>query len=184
MAQQEMSYAQALNEAKQIIIQQSGRLKADFEKIRNQQQTIVDQAARLTEQEGRLAEQTADLERRASEHKALEQLYNEAEAGRQQAEGVVNRQGERINHLEQEIAGLGSRLQAAADEIAGLRRDRDELRAQLPTNEDIEALNGMLTLLSQKRGNAGNGNGNGGNASPGQVTLEKSHNMRIVAEAA
>ena len=172
MAQQEMSYAQALNEAKQIIIQQSARLKGDFEKMRNQQQTIVDQAARLTEHEGRLAEQSAELERRASEHRALEQIYNEAEAGRKQAEGVVNRQGERINHLESEIADLGRRLEAAADEIAGLRLERDELRTQLPTNDDIEALNGMLTLLSQKRGGAA-----------GQPA-EKQHGMRIVAEAA
>lgn len=175
---QEMSYAQALNEAKQIIIQQSARLKADFEKIKNQQQTIVDQAARLTEHEGRIAEMSADLGRQASEHKALEQLYNEAEAGRKQAEGVVNRQGERINHLEQEMAGLSSRLEAAADEIAALKLERDDLRSQLPTTEDIEALNGMLTLLSQKRG--GNATGSGA----GQATIEKSHNMRIVSEAA
>jgi chromosome segregation ATPase len=175
---QEMSYAQALNEAKQIIIQQSARLKGDFEKIKNQQQTIVDQAARLTEHEGRIAEMSGDLQRRASEHKALEQLYNEAEAGRKQAEGVVNRQGERINHLEQEIAGLSSRLEAAADDIAALRLERDELRTQLPTTEDIEALNGMLTLLSQKR------SGSGPAAGAGQATIEKSHGMRIVSEAA
>ena len=170
--QQEMSYAQALNEAKQVIIQQSSRIKADYEKVKNQQQTIVDQAARLTDHEARLADQAADLQRRGAEHKALEQRYAEAEAGRQQAEGVCNRQGERINHLESEIADLGRRLEAAADEIAGLRLERDELRTQLPTNDDIEALNGMLTLLSQKRGGAA-----------GQPA-EKQHGMRIVAEAA
>ena len=174
MAQQEMSYAQALNEAKQVIIQQSARLKSDFEKIRNQQQTIVDQAARLTDHEGRLAEQTAELQRRADAIRSLEHRYAEAEAGRLQAEGVVNRQGERINHLEQEIAGLTSRLEAAADEIAALRIERDELRTQLPTTEDIEALNGMLTLLSQKRG---------GSAGSGQAP-EKQQGMRIVSEAA
>ena len=88
MAQQEMSYAQALNEAKQVIIQQSSRIKGDLEKIKGQQQTIVDQAARITETEGRIAE---------------------------------------------------------------LTRERDELRGQLPTNEDLEALSGMMAILSQKR---------------------------------
>ncbi len=56
--QQEMSYAQALNEAKQVIIQQSARIKGDLEKIKGQQQTIVDQAAKITEHEGKLLSST------------------------------------------------------------------------------------------------------------------------------
>jgi hypothetical protein len=151
MAQQEMSYAQALNEAKQVIIQQSSRIKGDLEKIKGQQQTIVDQAARITEHEGRIAELAGDLQRRGEELRTIEARYTEAEAGRQQAEGVVNRQGERINNLQSEVADLGRRLEDANNQIADLTRERDELRTQLPTNEDIEALNGMLTLLSQKR---------------------------------
>jgi len=92
--------------------------------------------------------------------------------GRQQAEGVVNRQGERINHLESQIEELGRRLESQADQIAALRMERDEARAQLPTSEDIDALQGMMNLLSQKRG--------GG--SP--AAAEKQPAMRIVAEAA
>ena len=169
MAQQQaMSYAQALNEAKQIIIQQSSRIKADLEKSRGQQQTIAEQAARIGELEGRVQELSAELVRSAEELRALEQRYGHAEAGRQQAEGVVNRQGERINHLEAQVEELGRRLEAQANEIAGLRIERDEVRAQLPTSEDVDALNGMMTLLSQKRAGAS----------------ERQPAMRIVAEAA
>ncbi len=35
-----MTYAQALTEAKQLIVQQQLRIKADAEKIRSQQQTV------------------------------------------------------------------------------------------------------------------------------------------------
>ena len=151
MAQQEMSYAQALNEAKQVIIQQSSRIKGDLEKIKGQQQTIVDQAARITEQENRIAEQSSEIAQQAESLRGLEGRYAEAEAGRQQAEGVINRQGERINHLEGQVREMTAQVDDANEQIASLTRDRDELRAQLPTAEDIEALSGMMSLLAQKR---------------------------------
>ena len=151
--QQEMSYAQALNEARQVIIQQSARIKGDMEKIKGQQQTIVDQAARVSEYEARISEQSTEIQRQAGELRGLEQRYSEAEAGRQQAEGVLNRQGERINHLEVAVADFTAKLDEANSQIAELTRDRDDLRSQLPTSEDIEALNGMMALLSQKHGN-------------------------------
>jgi chromosome segregation ATPase len=153
---QEMSYAQALNEAKGVIIQQSARIKGDLEKIKNQQQTIVEQAARITDADAKIAELTSDFARQAEELKRVEARYTEAEAGRQQAEGVVNRQGERINHLEAQVEQFSRDLEAANASIADLTRERDDLRSQLPTNEDIEALNSMMALLSQKRsGNSG-----------------------------
>ena len=49
--EQPMTFAQALNEAKQYIVQQSNRIKSDAEKIKNQQQTIVDQCATISEAE-------------------------------------------------------------------------------------------------------------------------------------
>jgi chromosome segregation ATPase len=149
---QEMSYAQALNEAKGVIIQQSGRIKSDLEKIKNQQQTIVEQAARITDADTKIAELTSDFASQAEELRRVEARYAEAEAGRQQAEGVVNRQGERINHLEAQVEQFTRDLEAANASIAELTRERDELRSQLPTTEDMEALNSMMALLSQKRG--------------------------------
>ena len=51
MAQQpqDMSFAQALTEAKGVIIQLSGRVKSDADKIRTQQQTIVSQSASIAQ---------------------------------------------------------------------------------------------------------------------------------------
>ena len=167
---QEMSYAQALNEAKQVIIQQSSRIKGDMEKIKGQQQTIVDQAARITEHEAKIGEQGSELARVADELRTLETRYNEAEAGRQQAEGVVNRQGERINHLEAQVEDFTRQLEAANAEIANLTSERDGLKAQLPTSEDLEALSGMMALLSQKRG--------------GSTESSSQRSMRYVADAA
>ena len=160
MAQQEMSYAQALNEAKQVIIQQSSRIKGDLEKIKNQQQTIVEQAARITESDARIEQLSIDLRNLGEELRALEIKFAESEAGRQQAEGVVNRQGERINHFETEVADLNSKLNAANDQISDLTRERDDLRIQLPTNEDAEALNDMMALLSQKQGGSSSSDSN------------------------
>ena len=48
MSQSTMSYGQALNEARQMIIQQQYRIKADADKIKAQQQQIVDQSAVLS----------------------------------------------------------------------------------------------------------------------------------------
>lgn len=169
MAEIEMSYAQALNEARQVIIQQSSRIKGDLEKIKGQQQTICDQAARASESEARISEQSSEISRLVEQLQGVQQRYSDAEAGRQQAEGMVNRQGEKINHLEAQVADFLIRLDEANSQIAELTRDRDELRSQLPTTEDIEALNGMMALLSQKRGNCDNAS---------------QPSMRIVAEAA
>jgi chromosome segregation ATPase len=152
--QQEMSYAQALNEAKQVIIQQSGRIKSDLEKIKGQQQTIVDQAARISENETRINDLSSSLARQVEELKKTEARYTEAESGRKQAEAVCNRQGERITHLEAQVAEFTRQVEVANEQIAELTRERDELRTQIPTNEDLEALNGMMALLSQKRGGA------------------------------
>ena len=50
------------------------------------------------------------------------------------------------------MADFTAKLDEANSQIAELTRERDDLRGQLPTNEDIEALNGMMALLSQKHG--------------------------------
>jgi chromosome segregation ATPase len=178
-ATQEMSYAQALNEAKQVIIQQSSRIKGDLEKIKGQQQTIVDQAARVTETEARIMELSSDFARQAEELRTVEGRYTEAEAGRKQAEGVINRQGERINHLEAQVEQLTKDLESANEMIADLSRERDELRVQLPTNDDIEALNSMMALLSQKRSS-----GSSSSSSSSPFASDSKPSMRIVAEAA
>ena len=63
MSQSTMSYGQALNEARQMIIQQQYRIKADADKIKAQQQQIVDQSAVLVESEHKLKDQAAEIQR-------------------------------------------------------------------------------------------------------------------------
>jgi septal ring factor EnvC (AmiA/AmiB activator) len=141
----EMTFATALNEAKQVIIQQSNRIKTDLDKIKSQQQTIVDQCATITEQERKLNEQAASLQAKGEECSSLEsQLKSETEA-RSQAEGVVDRQGERITTLQASVADLERQIS-----------ERDTLQAQIPSKEDEEALQAMLSLLTKKVGSGKN----------------------------
>ena len=64
---QDMSFAQALNEAKGLIVQQATLIKGDAEKIKALQQTVVDQSATNSEQDRRLREQSDTLVRRTQE---------------------------------------------------------------------------------------------------------------------
>ena len=57
----DMTFAQALNEAKGVILQLSNRVKADAEKVRSQQQTIISQSSTITQQEARLHQQEKQI---------------------------------------------------------------------------------------------------------------------------
>lgn len=149
---QEMSYAQALTEAKQVIIQQQYRIKADAEKIKVQQQTILDQSNALSEGERHLREQSAELQRVVEELATTHGKLNQVTTAREQAEAVVNRQGERITSLQASIAELEQRLADHVRQAGELTAERDALRAQLPTSEDVEALTAMSELLSRRPG--------------------------------
>lgn len=148
----EMSFAAALNEAKQVIIQQSNRIKTDLEKIKSQQQTIVDQCATVTDQERKLSEQATALEEKSTECSALETRVREESEARAQAEGVVDRQGERITSMQAAVAEFERQLSEQATKIADLTSERDALQAQIPSKEDEEALSAMLALLTKKVG--------------------------------
>ena len=65
------TYAQALNEAKQMIVQQQYRIKTGRREDPPQQQTIVDQSAAMSEQERKIREQAAELQRIAGEMESL-----------------------------------------------------------------------------------------------------------------
>ena len=67
---QDMTYAKALNEAKQVIIQQQYRIKADAEKIKVQQQTILDQSNALSEGERQMQTSATELSRVAEQLQA------------------------------------------------------------------------------------------------------------------
>jgi predicted RNase H-like nuclease (RuvC/YqgF family) len=145
------TYAQALNEAKQMIVQQQYRIKQDAEKIRAQQQTIVDQSAAMSEQDRKIREQATELQRIAGEMEALSLQLSEVSTARAQAEAVIDRQGERLTSMQAGIADLERHVAEQAEQVDALSRERDELRAQLPTRDDIEALTAMAELLSKRQ---------------------------------
>ena len=145
------TYAQALNEAKQMIVQQQYRIKQDAEKIRSQQQTIVDQSAAMSEQDRKIREQAGELERIAGELESLSLQLSEVNIAREQAEAVIDRQGERLTSMQAGIADLERHVAEQAEQIDALTHERDELRAQLPTRDDVEALTAMADLLSKRQ---------------------------------
>ena len=80
---QEMSFAQALNEAKGVIVQLSTRVKADADKIRTQQQTIVSQSSTIAQLEGRVEEQDAQTAQNIQEIAGLTDRLHEIESARE-----------------------------------------------------------------------------------------------------
>jgi chromosome segregation ATPase len=147
---QDMTYAKALNEAKQVIIQQQYRIKSDAEKIKMQQQTILDQSNSLSENERHLQAGAAERQRLTEELSATNSRLNETTTSLGQAEAVVNRQGEKITSLQATISELEQRLSDQGREISQLKSERDELSSKLPTSEDIDALSSMSELLSRR----------------------------------
>jgi chromosome segregation ATPase len=146
---QDMSFAQALNDARQILIQQALRLKADQDKIKGLQQSILDTVNRLNETEQQLKEQTALSQLQTDEISQLKTRLEDVCVAREQAEAVVNRQGERIRSLENTVADLEGKLTQQADSISHLTQERDDLVTKLPTKDDEEALAALVTLLEK-----------------------------------
>ncbi|HEY7116373.1 MAG TPA: hypothetical protein VH475_07300 [Tepidisphaeraceae bacterium] len=148
-ASAEMSFAQALNEAKGVILQLSGRVKTDAEKIRTQQQTIVSQSATIAQHDMRIEQQEVAIAAAVDEVTALQARVREADAAREHAEAILNRQGEKIQSLVAANGELEARLAEHKAQIAQVSRERDELRAQMPTADDAAALASMAALLTK-----------------------------------
>ena len=146
----EFTFGQALNEAKQIILQQSNRIKADAEKTKSLQQTIADQGATITQLEGQLRQQTDIVEAKTQEITALQARWQEETTARAQAEGVIDRQGQRITSLQAAGSDLESQLAQLSQQLNQVTVQRDALTAQVPSPEDEQALAAMTTLLSQR----------------------------------
>ena len=147
----EMSFAQALNEAKQVIVQQSNRIKTDAEKIKQQQQTIVDQCSIITDTEIKLREQTAEAQKQQERIDALEANIAQAVVAREQAEAIVDRQGQRLTTIQEQCEAQEGRI---ADQDAQIQKLRAELIAaqeQAPSTEDQQALSAMAALLTTKK---------------------------------
>ena len=145
----EMSFAQALTEANQVIVQQSNRIKADAEKIK-QQQTIVDQCSIITDHEIKAREAAAESAQQLATIEALESKVAEVTVAREQVEAVCDRQGQRLTNLQQQVANFEITVAAQSAQIEKLIAECERYRAAVPSKEDQEALAAMEALLSKK----------------------------------
>ena len=135
-----MTYAQALTDARSLIVQQSTRIKADAAKIKQQ-------ADEIAQWKGLADDMAAELERL----KGIEPKLAEAQAAREQAEVTVGRQRREIEALEAASRELQRILGDQAARINDLTNDLEQTRDALPTNEDEAALEAMQSLLSAAR---------------------------------
>ena len=149
---QEMSFAQALTEARQIIVQQSNRIKADLDRIKALQETTTTQAAALAENDRQLRQKTTDLETAGEQVKTINARLEEATKAKEQAEGVIDRQGQRLTQMQDTIANLEKQLAEQTQKAEQAHRELDAMRGQVPTQEDTEALAALTALLSAKKG--------------------------------
>ena len=135
-----LTYAQALNDAKALIVQQSARIKADAQRIRAQAEEIAQWRA-MADDMG------AELERLRPMAPQLEA----AQAAREQAEATVGRQRMEIESIEIASRELQRILGEQAARITELTHELDNIRGALPTDEDAAALEAMASLLSAAR---------------------------------
>ena len=136
----EMSFAQALTEAKSIIVQQSQRIKGDAEKIKAQVQLIAEQRLQIS-----------GMEKRLEEMAALRAELEETRAARAAAEAEGAHRAERIASLETTVREHARTVTGQAEQIDNLTAERDALREQVPSKEDTEALAVLTALLSSKQ---------------------------------
>ena len=157
----DMSFAQALNEAKQVIVQQSNRIKADADKIRQQQQTIVDQCSIITDHEIKNKDQAAALIRQTESIESLEAQVSKLTVAREQAEAVIDRQGQRLGNLQEQVNSFEKQVAEQTESVNQLIAERDRFKTQVPSQEDEAALAAMLQLLTTKKSANGNSKDNG-----------------------
>jgi len=164
MMSKKMTYAQALNEAKQLIVEQGDRIKTDGRTIKSLNQEISQRKA-----------VAAELQREVEKLKLLEVELAKETSAKEQAQGVIGKLRVQIDGLETTIAerdGSIAERDALLAERDGTIAERDEtingqelvirnhenritellaevdrLRGQLPTDADISALNDIAELL-------------------------------------
>jgi chromosome segregation ATPase len=152
-----MSYAQALTEARHTIVQQQLRIRADADKIRGHVQAIAEQAAQLADADRRGGEQAAELERLVGQTEVLGNRLQEMTTAKEQADAVIDRQGQRMTSVQEQVARLERQTAEQAAQIADLSaqlsdtaRRLEETTGLLPTREDEEALASMSDLLGKR----------------------------------
>ena len=149
---QEMSFAQALTEARQIIVQQSNRIRGDLDRIKAMQETIAAQTGVIADHERAALERSAELGVLTGRVQELTGQLDATRTAKEQAEAVCDRQGQRLTQLQESVATLERQATEQAERIANLQAELDNTRGALPTSEDHEALAALSTLLAAKKG--------------------------------
>lgn len=146
-----MSYAQALTEAKNRILEQSQKLQASAVTIKRQQQEISQRKAHAAELKKELA---AEVER----NKTLEVELTRVTGAKEAAEATVGRQRVQLDQMEasltehqQTIQQQTQRIEELTAEVESLRAELERTRAKLPTEEDIAALEEISRILGTQK---------------------------------
>jgi predicted RNase H-like nuclease (RuvC/YqgF family) len=135
-----MTYAQALTDAKSLIVQQSARIKSDAQKLKSQ-------ADEIAQWKSAADEMATELERL----RAVEARLAEVTVAREQAEVTVGRQRMEIESLESASRELQRVLGDQAARINELSAELESTRGGLPSDEDEAALEAMQSLLAAAR---------------------------------
>jgi chromosome segregation ATPase len=139
-----MTYAQALTDARTLIVQQSARIKADAQKIKAQADEIAQWRAMADEM-------GAELQRQRARVAALEPRLADTEAALELAESTICRQQMEIEVLDTASREHQRTMADQAARINELTAELDQIRDALPTDADEAALVAMTTLLSVAR---------------------------------
>ena len=135
-----LTWAQALNDARALIVQQAARIKSDAQKLGAQQSEI----ARLR---AALEASSAEVQRL----RGLEPQLADALVAREQAEACAGRQRVEIDALETASRELQRMLAEQSDRINEMTAEVQRLRGAVPTDEDAAALESMAALLASAR---------------------------------
>jgi len=149
--QQEMTFARALGEARQIIVQQSNRIKSDLEKIIALQDTIAAQSTTISQSERVIREQAAKLSGMEEQMRSLTVKLEETITACKQADAIIDRQGKRLTEATAISAELERKAVEHSQRVSTLSAQIEELQSHLPTREDEDALAALASLLQTKK---------------------------------
>jgi predicted RNase H-like nuclease (RuvC/YqgF family) len=149
--QQEMTFAQALGEARQIIVQQSNRIKSDLEKVVALQNTIAAQSTTISQSERVIREQSTKLSEMEEQVRLLSAKLEEMTTACKQSDAIIDRQGQRLTAATALSAELERKGAENSHRVAELAAQLEDLQNQLPTQEDEDALVALASLLQTKK---------------------------------
>ena len=149
---QEMSFAQALNEARQIIVQQSNRIKGRPGPHQGDAGNHHAQTTAIAEADRNVKQKASELESAVEQIKTLTAKLEEMRVAKEQGEAVIDRQGQRLTQMQETIHDLEKQVADHSQKAQQLGHELEGVRSALPTQEDSDALAALASLLSAKKG--------------------------------